>query len=115
MIKQLYYPLAAFLDHEHILKVISDCFTNFEEESCGVVVNRKWYKSKNIAPNPTENFILDDKVWIGVQLLGKPSAIIHTHPHSSAKASELDLTQQKHFNIPFIIISLENCDLEIYS
>lgn len=115
MIKQLYFPLGAFLDHEHILKVIRDCFMNWNEEICGVVVNRKWYRAKNIAPNPTENFILDDKVWIGVQLLGKPSAVIHTHPIGSAKASELDLVQQKHFNIPFIIISLENCDLEIYS
>lgn len=88
---------------------------NWNEEICGVVVNRKWYRAKNIAPSPTENFILDDKVWIGVQLLGKPSAVIHTHPIGSAKASELDLVQQKHFNIPFIIISLENCDLEIYS
>lgn len=115
MIKQLYYPLADFLDHEHILSLFSYCFHNYEEETCGVILNRKWYKSKNLAPDPTKNFILDDKVWIGVQLLGKPSAIVHTHPIGTSRASEMDLIQQKHFNVPFIIISLENCDMEIYS
>ena len=104
-----------FLDHEHILKLINYCFSITAEESCGVICNRKWYPCKNVAENPSKNFVLDDKVWIGVQLLGKPSAIVHTHPTSSAKASELDLIQQKHFNIPFIIISLETCELEIYS
>jgi proteasome lid subunit RPN8/RPN11 len=115
MIKQLFYRLGDFLDHEHILKLLVHFCKHFEEEACGVIVNRKFVICKNVAQNVKNDFEINDLDWIKCQLYGKPQAIVHSHPRSGPKPSEMDMLQAKRFNLTYIIISLRNWEMEIYT
>ena len=80
-----------------------------------MTLNSKWYKAKNVAETPNNDFVMNDLDWIKFQLLGSPSAIVHSHPRSGANLSEFDRVQQARFKIPFIIVSLRDWNVEIYS
>jgi len=114
-IKQLFYRLEDFLDHEHILKLLIHFCKHFEEEACGVIVNKKFVICKNVANNVENDFEINDLDWIKCQLYGKPQAIVHSHPRSGPKPSEMDMLQAKRFNLSYIIISLRNWEMEIYT
>ncbi len=104
-----------FLDHEHILKLLLHFCSNITQESCGVIINKKFIPCKNVANNLENDFEISDLDWIRCQLIGKPQAIVHSHPRSGPKPSEMDITQAKRFNLTYIIISLRNWEMEIYT
>lgn len=103
-----------FLDLEHIHKLLYYFCTEYPKEACGAIVNRKWIPCRNEAVAPENDFEMNVNDWIKVQIMGKPEAIVHSHPRSGAVASEFDLVQHKILNLPFIIVSLRDWNVEIY-
>ena len=84
------------------------------KEGCGVILKGPiFYPCRNDAEG-VENFLLNDIDWIKAQLKGEVIGIIHSHPTTSAEASEFDKTQAKRFNLPYHIISMVDKSLETY-
>jgi proteasome lid subunit RPN8/RPN11 len=85
------------------------------KEGCGVILEGPiFYPCRNSAEG-NENFILNDIDWILAQLKGKVIGIIHSHPISSAEASEFDKIQAGRFNLPYHIISMIDNSMETYT
>lgn len=103
-----------FLDLEHTHKLLHYFCTQYPKEACGAIVNRKWIACRNDAVTPENDFVMNTNDWIKVQMIGKPFAIVHSHPRSGCAASEFDLVQCKNLSIPFIIVSLRDWNMEIY-
>lgn len=52
----------------------------FPKESCGVVVNGKYWRCRNIADDPERDFIMNPKDYAVASFYGKVEAIVHSHP-----------------------------------
>ena len=50
------------------------------KEACGVVVNGKYFRCRNVADKPENDFILETRDYIKARQNGKIEAIIHSHP-----------------------------------
>jgi proteasome lid subunit RPN8/RPN11 len=86
----------------------------YPKEGCGVILEGPvFYPCRNSAEGD-ESFLLNDIDWIKAQLTGKVIGIIHSHPSTSAEASEYDKAQAKRFNLPYHIISMIDNSMETY-
>jgi proteasome lid subunit RPN8/RPN11 len=75
------------------------------KESCGVVVNGQYWRCRNIADNPEDDFVLDPRDYAMARTFGSIEAIVHSHPQGGP-ASEGDLKSQRQSKITWYIFSI---------
>jgi proteasome lid subunit RPN8/RPN11 len=75
------------------------------KEACGVVVDGKYWRCRNIADNPENNFVLNPKDFATARVYGKVQSIVHSHPQGGP-ASEADLKAQKQSQLTWHIYSI---------
>jgi len=61
----------------------------YPREACGVVVDGKYWRCRNIADEPTQDFVLDPWDYAVASFYGKVEAIVHSHPQGG-DASDVD-------------------------
>lgn len=74
-------------------------------EACGVVVDGKYWRCRNIASDPKESFALNPCDYAAAALFGKVEAIVHSHPQGGP-ASEADHAACQHTRLPWHIYSM---------
>lgn len=75
------------------------------KESCGVVVDGKYWRCRNIAADPEQSFALNPCDYAAAALFGRVEAIVHSHPQGGP-ASEADLAACKQTKVPWHIYSM---------
>ena len=83
---------------EHALEVAP-------KECCGVVVDGQYWRCRNIADKPENDFILDPRDYALARTFGPIQAIVHSHPQGGT-ASEADLKAQKQTKLTWHIFSI---------
>lgn len=77
------------------------------EESCGAIVDGKYYRCENVANDKINNFQIDYKDFMALENIGNINAIIHSHddyPHITKQ----DMIMQRAMHVPFGVIFLKN-------
>ena len=74
-------------------------------ESCGVVVNGKYWPCRNIADDPAADFVINPKDYAVAAMYGSVKAIVHSHP-KGGPASEADRLGCAGTKIPWHIWSV---------
>tara|TARA_R110002050_G_scaffold243944_2_gene380460 strand:+ start:822 stop:1130 length:309 start_codon:yes stop_codon:yes gene_type:complete len=77
------------------------------KEACGVVMDGRYWRCRNIADNPEQDFILNPCDYAVAALYGTVEAIVHSHPQGGP-ASKADLASCKQTNLPWHIYSIPN-------
>lgn len=75
-------------------------------ESCGFIIDGKYYPMKNISDSPIDTFRIDPIEYLKAEEIGNIECVIHSHknyPHTS----KLDMESQKRLGIPFGIINID--------
>lgn len=73
------------------------------QESCGVISGGQYWRCRNIADNPEQNFVLDPRDFLTARFQGgQIQAVIHSHPKGE-KPSVLDENACNHMQIPWYI------------
>lgn len=79
-------------------------------EACGLVVvvkgREKYWPCRNLAPRPSDQFILHPSDYAAAEDAGEVIAVIHSHPHSLAVPSELDRVGIERTQLPWHIYSM---------
>lgn len=75
----------------------------YPKESCGVIVNKKYIRCKNISNLANEQFVIDPIDIVLAESIGNIDAYVHSHPDSSSEPSEPDLIQMSYHGLPWII------------
>lgn len=92
-------------------EVIDDAIEHAKEEypkeSCGLVINDKYLKCKNIAKDPLNDFEIDQNIVIKYRLNKSLKGVIHSHIDAK-HASKEDMTHQISNNVPWCIINLKH-------
>ena len=99
------FPLEAFQVQDFRCKAEEHAYEMTPKESCGVVVDGKYWRCRNIAVNPENDFCLDPRDYAMARLYGKLEAIVHSHPQGGP-ASEADLKAQQQMKLPWHIYSI---------
>ena len=68
-------------------------------EACGVVVGGRYWRCRNIAEDPGQDFVMEPRDYAVAAMYGKVEAIVHSHPQGGP-ASEADLAACKHTRLP---------------
>ena len=74
-------------------------------EACGVVVDGKYWRCRNIASDPQKNFALNPCDYATASLFGEVEAIVHSHPQGGP-ASKADLAACQQTRLPWHIYSI---------
>ncbi len=74
-------------------------------ESCGVVVNGKYWPCRNIAEDPEQDFVIEPRDYAVAAMYGKVEAIVHSHP-MGGPASFVDKYSCTSTNVPWHIWSM---------
>ncbi len=77
------------------------------KESCGLIVENKYWKCRNAADNPEKDFMIDPKDYMKARRKGKLQAIIHSHPEGGG-ASKQDVVACRRTKVPWYIYSIPN-------
>jgi proteasome lid subunit RPN8/RPN11 len=75
------------------------------KESCGIVVNDKYYPCNNISDTPEDNFAIHPKDFLKARLKGTLQYVIHSHPEGG-NASEQDKKACTATKLPWYIFLL---------
>jgi len=75
------------------------------KECCGVVVDGQYWRCRNIADNPEDDFILDPRDYAVARTFGPIQAIVHSHP-KGGNASEADLKAQQQTRLVWHVFSI---------
>jgi proteasome lid subunit RPN8/RPN11 len=77
----------------------------FPKEACGVIVDGKYWRCRNIADDPTEDFVLDPRDYAMASFYGKIEGIVHSHPRGGI-ASAVDHRSCSQTDLPWYIWSM---------
>lgn len=79
----------------------------YPEECCGIVVDGKYIRSKNVAEKPEESFEIEPELL--QTFANQIQGIAHSHPKVMPYPSKLDMEQQVLWDVPWAIASI-TCD-----
>ena len=78
------------------------------KESCGLLIIKKgkevYFPCQNLATNPDNQFILSPEDWIEAEDQGEITAVVHSHPLTSARPSEADRVACEKSNLKWWIV-----------
>ena len=77
--------------HPCLISAASHAEREHPRESCGLVVKGTYWPCEDIAKDPTADFAIDPRVYLGAQMSGGVDAIVHSHPLDSPP-SKLDIS-----------------------
>ncbi len=92
-----------------IIKHAQDCYPR---ECCGLIINKKYYPCTNICPDDN-GFEIDAREYVALTRHDKPQAIVHSHPHGTADASEMDKRQMALHGLTWVIVGKDG-DFKTY-
>lgn len=72
-------------------------------ECCGFIVSNAYVPCRNISTDP-EGFEIDPCDIVKTERLGDIQAIVHSHPHGTADASEMDKRQMALHGLTWVIV-----------
>ena len=105
--QKVYFPSEDSLLQDFSSEAKAHALRVSPEESCGLIVEKKYWECRNAADNPEKDFIIDPKDYMKARSKGKLQAIVHSHPEGGG-ASELDILACKRTKIPWYIYSIPN-------
>lgn len=77
-----------------------------EHEVCGLIINDdRLIKCRNVHPNPTSHFRIDDEDWLTAETAGEITAVFHSHPGSVLVLSGADRQMQVATALPWWLAS----------
>jgi proteasome lid subunit RPN8/RPN11 len=79
----------------------------YPKEACGVVVAGVYYPCKNIAEDPTQDFVIDPADLAGALTNGKLEMVIHSHPNGPVGPSRADMEGQIKSGVAWGLIVLD--------
>ena len=85
---------------------IAHAIDEYPKESCGVIVNNKYIRCRNVHSTPETDFKMCPEDYLAACDIGEVQAVIHSHPDLPAKPSELDISQCKESGVPWGIVSI---------
>ena len=96
---------------------IEEHFKNeYPREGCGILAvvkgKKKWFPCTNVAKDD-EDFIIDSSEYLKILRTTDIIAIVHSHPDTTAEASETDINYCNALGIPYYIFSYPEMDLNI--
>jgi uncharacterized repeat protein (TIGR04076 family) len=74
-------------------------------EACGVVVDGQYWRCRNIADNPEQDFVLNPCDYAVAALFGAVEAVVHSHP-MGGRASKADIKACCGTKVPWHIYSM---------
>ncbi len=74
-------------------------------EACGVVVNGRYWRCRNIAEDPEQDFVIEPRDYAIAAMYGKVEAIVHSHP-MGGPASFVDKYSCTGTKVPWHIYSM---------
>ena len=84
------------------------------KESCGLLIIKKgkevYFPCQNLATNPDNQFILSPEDWIEAEDQGEITAVVHSHPLTSARPSEADRVACEKSNLKWWIVQPDSND-----
>lgn len=75
------------------------------QESCGLVVNDRYFPCRNIALEPRENFVIDPVDYARAMHFGPIEGVVHSHPKGTP-ISDHDRKACKQTKLPWYIYSV---------
>jgi proteasome lid subunit RPN8/RPN11 len=75
------------------------------KEACGVIVDGKYWRCRNIADNPERDFMMSPADYAMAALFGKIEAVVHSHP-MGGPASDADRMACAGTKVPWHIWSM---------
>lgn len=75
------------------------------KEACGVIVDGKYWRCRNIADDPTEDFVMDPRDYALASFYGKVEGVVHSHPRGGT-ASAVDRRSCSQTDLPWYIWSM---------
>lgn len=85
----------------------------YPNECCGVIVNDKYLRCRNIS-ELKDQFEIHHEDLTRAEDLGEIQAYVHSHTNASAQASELDLIQIELHEKPWVICAYPDIEFQIY-
>jgi proteasome lid subunit RPN8/RPN11 len=80
---------------------------SYPNESCGIVVGGQYMRCRNVAEDPTQDFVIHPADQKNAILTGKIQAIVHSHPNGPLHPTYTDMVSQKKGNVPWAIVPLD--------
>ena len=81
-------------------------------ECCGFIVSNAYVPCRNISTDD-DSFEIDPKDTVKAERLGEIQAIVHSHPHGTADASEMDKRQMALHGLTWVIVGKDG-DFKTY-
>ena len=91
----------------------------YPSEACGLVVNDNYIPCKNIHPDPSQHFKIDNLDYIRATAYGEVQAVLHSHPYNKHQSSKwpvewpttADMQSWMSGNIPWGICATEGAGI----
>ena len=97
----------AFLDQGCKFDAELHALEVFPQESCGLIVDGRYWPCRNIADDPCADFVIAPADYASAALRGKVEAIVHSHPNGGG-ASECDQQSCTGLGLPWYIWSMSD-------
>lgn len=97
--------LEAFLVPDFRCEFEQQALQQAPHEACGLIVDGRYWRCRNIADDPTLDFALDPRDYAAASMSGRIEAIVHSHPMGGG-ASKADLRSCAYTRLPWHIWSM---------
>ena len=97
-------------------EILSHIENEYPKEACGLIVSdngqEKWIPCTNVAEEPEEEFVIDNREFINAQIKYDIVKIVHSHPDGEAEPSAHDKKACNFIKIPYLIFSWPGGDMK---